>query len=169
MGRESGAAGVSGTVVSPAADPVATIGDDGGAATTTGSGRGAEARLAGMEATFSRTEFSSAFPCSISVSMVFFSSSEARLNSARPFPSDFQSSGSFFGPNTSSATTKISTSSGIPIEPNMFPPASDSTPGSAEEGGGRADARSCRLDASGRKPRRVRISDPVDRGARRSA
>ena len=44
------------------------------------------------------------------------------MNSARPLPRDFPSSGSFFGPKTSSATMKIRINSGIPMEPNMFCP-----------------------------------------------
>ena len=57
------------------------------------------------------------------VSIVFFSSSDALLNSASPFPRDLPISGSFFGPKTRRATTKIRINSGIPMEPNMFPPA----------------------------------------------
>ena len=38
-------------------------------------------------------------------------------------PIDLPISGSFFGPKTRRATTKIKSSSGIPMDPNMFPPA----------------------------------------------
>ena len=68
------------------------------------------------------TEAASCLPCSISLSIVFFRSSEAFLNSARPLPSDLPISGSFLGPKTRRATTKIRINSGIPMEPSMFFP-----------------------------------------------
>ena len=55
----------------------------------------------------------------ISSSSVFFSSFEARLNSARLFPSDFPSSGSLRGPKMMRAIVKIMMSSGTPTEPNI--------------------------------------------------
>ena len=66
------------------------------------------------------TDSASCLPCSISSSMVLLRSSDAFLNSARPRPRDLPSSGSFFGPNTRRATTKIRINSGMPMEPNMF-------------------------------------------------
>ena len=55
----------------------------------------------------------------ISSSSVFFSSFEARLNSARLLPSDLPSSGSFRGPKMISAMVKMMISSGTPTEPNI--------------------------------------------------
>src|SRR5258706_7673507 len=56
----------------------------------------------------------------ISSSRVLFSSFEARLNSARLFPSDFPSSGSLRGPKMMRAIVKIMMSSGTPTEPNIM-------------------------------------------------
>src|SRR5262249_34966996 len=93
---------------------VSTEGSGGGVST----GRGPD----GVCAIVSLTEATSVFACSISVSIVLFRSSEARLNSASPLPIDFPISGSFLGPKTRSATMKIKINSGIPMGPNMFPP-----------------------------------------------
>ncbi len=43
------------------------------------------------------------------------------LNSRSPFPRDFPISGSFFGPKTNSATTKITINSGTPMFPIFSP------------------------------------------------
>src|SRR5688572_11821104 len=61
----------------------------------------------------------------ISSSSVLRSSFEARLNSARLLPNDRPRSGSFRGPKTSRATTKMITSSGKPRGPNMGAPYTD--------------------------------------------
>src|ERR1051325_4106321 len=53
----------------------------------------------------------------ISSSSVDFSSFEARLNSARLLPSDLPNSGSFRGPKMIKAITRITSISGMPMEP----------------------------------------------------
>ena len=55
----------------------------------------------------------------ISSSRVFRRSFDARLNSPRLLPSERPSSGSFRGPKTISAMTRMTIISGMPIEPNM--------------------------------------------------
>src|SRR5690348_2517286 len=55
----------------------------------------------------------------ISSSSVFRSSFEARLNSARLFPSERPSSGSLRGPKMIKASTKMMISSGTPTEPSI--------------------------------------------------
>src|SRR2546425_8097079 len=52
-----------------------------------------------------------------SCSIVDLSSLEALRNSASPFPRDLPSSGSFFGPKTIKATTKMMINSGTPMDP----------------------------------------------------
>src|SRR5690242_15733634 len=104
---------------------VAGGGEGSGAAGSAGDGGGTGtgrdwATVPPVEENSCEIDETSLLPSSISLSIVFLSSSEARLNSARPFPSDFPISGSFLGPKTRSATTKIRMSSGIPMEPNMF-------------------------------------------------
>jgi len=56
--------------------------------------------------------------------ILFWKSSDAFLNSASPLPRDLAISGSFAGPITISAITRIMISSGIPI-PNIFVPLED--------------------------------------------
>src|SRR5207302_2052076 len=58
---------------------------------------------------------------SISRSMESFRPLVARLNSERPFPKERPNSGRRFGPNTSNATTKITSNSGTPILPMETP------------------------------------------------
>ena len=50
--------------------------------------------------------------------IVLWKSSAVRLNSANPRPSDFANSGSFFGPTTIRAITKIISNSCMPM-PNI--------------------------------------------------
>ena len=92
--------------------PGASAGDcTGDGAGRRGRGRGGRRRALLSVARCSSTRISS--------SSVFRSSFEARLNSLMLRPSERPSSGSLRGPKMMSAITKMTISSGMPMEPNI--------------------------------------------------